>query len=309
MLYSGLLLLIASCFLKPSLADEISADNIKANFPFISLQDDKLFDSVINGPRSKGYVVLFNARGNYGCVACEKVYHEFETVAQNYFAAKKSAVLFSVVEFKNGQVHFGKMGFNSAPLMVYFAPGTGKKFISYDFRHGSDASAIAEQLRRTAGIEITLKKPFNYTLLAVLFITFVVAASLFKVFFAPIKSLVQSPTVWGASTIIFVILMITGFMWNQIRKPPYVGSNGNRLNIISGGFQMQFGLESQVVGFLNAACSFSLIMLASKANTMKTLGNQRLLVVSLVAIFLVSYSFILSIFRQKSGGYPLRLLF
>lgn len=47
---------------------------------------------------------------------------------------------------------------------------------------------------------------------------------------------------------------LSGYMWNQIRNAPFSGmSRDGKLEIISGGFQSQYQVESQVVGML---CKF-----------------------------------------------------
>ena len=45
-------------------------------------------------------------------------------------------------------------------------------------------------------------------------------------------------------------MMISGHMWNQIRTPPYVMTNGGSISYITGGFQNQLGIESQIVALL-----------------------------------------------------------
>jgi oligosaccharyltransferase complex subunit gamma len=45
--------------------------------------------------------------------------------------------------------------------------------------------------------------------------------------------------------------MISGYMWNRIRHPPYVtpGKDGV-VNYIAVGFQTQLGVEPQIVAFI-----------------------------------------------------------
>lgn len=56
---------------------------------------------------------------------------------------------------------------------------------------------------------------------------------------------------------ILVLLFTSGHMFNHIRKVPYAGNNGKGgLTYFAGGFQNQFGLETQIVA---AMCKFKLI--------------------------------------------------
>lgn len=45
--------------------------------------------------------------------------------------------------------------------------------------------------------------------------------------------------------------MVSGYMWNQIRKPPYMQiSKEGKPNYIAGGYSNQFGVETQIVSVL-----------------------------------------------------------
>ena len=69
--------------------------------------------------------------------------------------------------------------------------------------------------------------------------------------------LLQNRNLWAAFSLIAVLLFTSGHMFNHIRKVPYAGNNGKGgLTYFAGGFQNQFGLETQIVA---AMCKFKLI--------------------------------------------------
>ena len=63
-----------------------------------------------------------------------------------------------------------------------------------------------------------------------------------------ILPIVQNRNLWAAITLIAVLLFTSGHMFNHIRNVPYVSGDGNGgLSFFAGGFQNQFGLETQIV--------------------------------------------------------------
>jgi hypothetical protein len=54
--------------------------------------------------------------------------------------------------------------------------------------------------------------------------------------------------------------MMSGFMWNQIRMPPYHGGSPQNPEYISSGFQQQFVAETQIVAFL-CKCLIDIVVL------------------------------------------------
>lgn len=69
--------------------------------------------------------------------------------------------------------------------------------------------------------------------------------------------IIQNRNLWAAISLIAVLLFTSGHMFNHIRKVPYAGADGKGgLTYFAGGFQNQFGLETQIVA---AMCKFASI--------------------------------------------------
>jgi oligosaccharyltransferase complex subunit gamma len=139
--------------------------------------------------------------------------------------------------------------------------------------------------------------------------------------------IIQNRNIWASVSLIAILLFTSGHMFNHIRKVPYiVGDGKGGVSYIAGGFQSQLGLETQIVAaicktnFLYAIwfrklmhyvvdgiLSFCAITLAVKVPRMADSKTQQVaVVVWSITLFLV-YSFLLSVFRVKNGGYPFSL--
>ena len=63
--------------------------------------------------------------------------------------------------------------------------------------------------------------------------------------------IIQNRNLWAAVSLIAILLFISGHMFNHIRKVPYVSGDGQGgISYFAGGFQNQFGLETQIVAAL-----------------------------------------------------------
>jgi len=114
-------------------------------------------------------------------------------------------------------------------------------------------------------------------------------------------------------------------MFNQIRKVPYVAGDGHGgISYFSSGFQNQLGMETQIIAFIctfapeivfvpeltsitDGLLSFSAIALIMKVPRVADAKKQQVWVLLWSAILFLLYSFLLSIFRIKNGGYPFSL--
>lgn len=65
----------------------------------------------------------------------------------------------------------------------------------------------------------------------------------------------QNRNLWAALSLIAILLFTSGHMFNHIRKVPYISGDGKGgISYFAGGFQNQFGLETQIVA---AMCKIS----------------------------------------------------
>jgi len=105
-------------------------------------------------------------------------------------------------------------------------------------------------------------RPINYLKIAIT-TTAVIGALTFLTVAAPyVLPILQNRNLWAAVSLIAVLLFTSGHMFNHIRKVPYVGGDGKgKIGYFAGGFQNQFGLETQIVAAMCrfAPCPFCLV--------------------------------------------------
>lgn len=62
---------------------------------------------------------------------------------------------------------------------------------------------------------------------------------------------IQNRNLWAAISLIAILLFTSGQMFNHIRKVPYVATDGKGgISYFAGGFQNQFGMETQIVAII-----------------------------------------------------------
>lgn len=120
------------------------------------------------------------------------------------------------------------------------------------------AESIHAWISRTLpdGKKPPISRPFNYVK-AVAITTAVLGFVSFFTIAAPYLSpILQNRNLWAAISLIAVLLFTSGHMFNHIRKVPYVSGDGKGgISYFAGGFQNQFGLETQIIA---AICEFIL---------------------------------------------------
>jgi oligosaccharyltransferase complex subunit gamma len=138
-----------------------------------------------------------------------------------------------------------------------------------------------------------------------------------------ILPVIQNRNLWAAISLIAILLFTSGHMFNHIRKVPYVSGDGKGgISYFAGGFQNQYGLETQIVAAMcksrfllldviveltrtaDGILAFATISLALKVPRMTDPRAQQIAVFVWGGVILGMYSFLLSVFRIKNGGYP-----
>lgn len=93
-----------------------------------------------------------------------------------------------------------------------------------------------------------LVRPVNYSRVIGMLIGALAVTSIVTVSSKYILPLLRSRNLWTALSLLAILLFTTGHMFNHIRKVPYVAGDGKGgISYFAGGFQTQFGLESQII--------------------------------------------------------------
>jgi oligosaccharyltransferase complex subunit gamma len=108
--------------------------------------DDSSFNSLTKAPRDYSIAVLLTAQDSrFGCVACQDFQPEWEILGKSWQKGDRkgdSRLLLGTLDFSDGKATFQSLGLQHAPVLMLFAPTTGKNAIAdatpirYDFTAG-----------------------------------------------------------------------------------------------------------------------------------------------------------------------------
>ncbi|KAI2625730.1 hypothetical protein GGR54DRAFT_592753 [Hypoxylon sp. NC1633] len=281
---------------------------------------DSSYKQLTSAPRDYSAAVLLTAlEPRFGCQLCTDFQPEWDVLARSWAKGDRkgdSRLIFGTLDFANGRDTFISLGLQSAPVLLFFPPTTGPhatasvEAIRYDFSGLQTAENVHEWLARHLPNRPhpPVSRPVNYLGWIVGIVTSLgVAGVLFKAW-PYILPVIQNRNVWAGLSLIGILLFTSGHMFNQIRKVPYVAGDGHGgISYFAGGFQSQYGLETQIVAFMYGVLSFATISLAVKVPRIQDSKMQQLSVVVWGAVMVIMYSFLLSVFRVKNGGYPFKL--
>ncbi|KAK3670668.1 oligosaccharyl transferase subunit ost3/OST6 [Recurvomyces mirabilis] len=280
--------------------------------------DDKIYAELTKGPRDYSITVLLTAlEARFGCNLCNEFQPEWEMLGKQWAKGDRNAegrLLFTTLDFLDGKNTFQSLQMQTAPVLLLFPPTTGPNAkpdgapVRFDFSSGTNKaepihSWLSRQLPSIPHPQFV--RPINFLKIGVA-ITAVLGFITFATVAAPyILPVIQNRNLWAAVSLIAVLLFTSGHMFNHIRKVPYVSGDGKGgVSYFAGGFQNQFGLETQIVAAMYGVLSFATISLALKVPRMADARTQQIAVFVWGGVILGMYSFLLSVFRIKNGGYP-----
>jgi len=98
------------------------------------------------------------------------------------------------------------------------------------------------------GTKPPLVRPVNYVRIVSAITILLGSVTLFTVISPYVMPILRNRNLWAAASLITILLFTSGQMFNHIRKVPYVVGDGKGgMSYFAGGFQNQFGLETQIV--------------------------------------------------------------
>ena len=271
--------------------------------------DSQEFASIVQLPRDYAVTALLTTTsGGIKCPPCVAFQPEFEKIAQqwNKDKAVKSKHVFVKVEFNRGQQVFAQFQLQHAPVLYTFPAPTNTnsmpEHVSFDFNdRGFAAPDVAEHLNKVLKTSFKYKQPLNTKLItASITGTITVVGAIF--FIGPhLPSFFKSSKpIWMLLCIGSMIIFTSGHMWNSIRGAPYVAmGQGGKAEYFAGGFQSQYGVETQIVAAIYSLLAFSFIALTVLVPAQRDPTRQRAGVYVWSAIFLGTFSLLFYIFRIK----------
>ncbi|KAI9836834.1 MAG: hypothetical protein M1819_000999 [Sarea resinae] len=285
--------------------------------------DDIAYDELTASPRDYSVAVLLTAlEARFGCQLCREFQPEWDTLARSWTKGDKrgeSRLLFGTLDFTDGRGTFQKLMLQTAPVILLFPPTTGPgakldgQPIRFDFAVGPSIHSrqSAEQIHSWVsrhlpdGPRPPVVRPVNYIRIISVTTAVLGMISVCSVAWPYLVPVLQNRNLWAAGSLIAILLFTSGQMFNHIRQVPYIAGDGKGgISYFAGGFSNQFGMETQILAAIYGILSFATIALALKVPRMTDPKKQQVAVFVYGAIMLVMYSFLMSIFRMKNGGYP-----
>ncbi|KAJ6260593.1 hypothetical protein Dda_4819 [Drechslerella dactyloides] len=279
------------------------------------LLNDNNYNDLTSAPRNYTAVVLFTAMDQrFGCTLCRDFQPEFDLLGSSWNKQhpKQDGIFFAVLDFSVGKQTFQRLQMSTAPIMMLFPPTTVGSAaehapIRYDFNPNdvNAAEAVAHWVSSRTKQTVTIHRPFNYVKFVTMIVGVIGTATMSKLAYPYLAPALYSRNLWAALSLVAVLLFTSGHMFNHIRKVPYTvpGRNGG-VSYIAGGFSNQFGLETQIIAVVYAVLAFSSIALCLKMPRMESAGSQKIAVMAWNLVLLVMFSFLMSVFKMKNGGYP-----
>jgi len=279
--------------------------------------NDGTYDKITSTPRDYHVAILLTAlEAQYGCSQCRSFQPEWELIAQSWNKGIKPdgiKLAFGTLDFSNGRSTFQKLGIHTAPVLLLFPPTVGPFATGdatpakYDLSGPISAEQCYAWMNRHLpdGHKPPLVRPVNYLRLISAITILMGLVALVSVVGPYVLPIIRNRNLWAAVSLIFILLFTSGHMFNHIRKVPYVASNGKGgITYFAGGFSNQLGMETQIIAAIYGTLSFAIIVLALKVPRIVDSRAQQLAVIIWGTILFGMYSFLLSVFRVKNGGYP-----
>ncbi|KAF2853939.1 magnesium transporter protein-like protein 1 precursor [Plenodomus tracheiphilus IPT5] len=280
--------------------------------------DDASYMKLTKAPRDYSVTVLLTAlETRFGCVLCREFQPEWDLLGKSWMKGDKDGktrLLFGTLDFVDGKNTFQSLMLQTAPVLLYFPPTIGANAkvdpqpVRFDFTAGpQSAEQVHAWISRQLPADVakpSVSRPINWVKIITVTTATLGAITLIAVASPYVIPILQNRNLWAAISLIAVLLFTSGHMFNHIRKTPYVAGDGKGgINYFAGGFSNQFGLESQIVAAIYGVLAFATISLALKVPRIKDARAQQLAVFLWSGVLLCMYSFLLSVFRLKNGGY------
>ncbi|EDU41285.1 OST3-OST6 domain containing protein [Pyrenophora tritici-repentis] len=281
--------------------------------------DDVSYSKLTKAPRDYGVTVLLTAlETRFGCTLCREFQPEWNLLGKSWLKGDKDGqtrTVFGTLDFVDGKATFQSLMLQTAPVILYFPPTLGPNAkpdaqpVRFDFTAGPQTAEqihawVARQVKTDAPIP-SVSRPINWVKIITVTVSVLGGITAIAVASPYIVPILQNRNLWAAISLILVLLFTSGHMFNHIRKTPYVSGDGKGgLSYFAGGFSSQYGLESQIVAAIYGVLSFAAISLALKVPRIKDPRAQSFAVFLWSGVLFGMYSFLLSVFRIKNGGYP-----
>ncbi|GMM33361.1 dolichyl-diphosphooligosaccharide--protein glycotransferase [Saccharomycopsis crataegensis] len=298
-------------------AKEVTQLRAKQKKSIITLKNSN-YESLLNGPRDFNMVVLLTASSpSVGCVLCSKFDPDYSAVADSWVKQHPAndGLYFAKADFSDSSRKvFERFKLNSVPRLFLFTP-TGEAtpldtgFVDLPFLEGDHSQHLTSYIQEHTGKQIHVVKPVRYdNLIFSLVVSALFFGGVYK-FRTQVSTIVLSKQLWGFVIILSILMFISGYMFNQIRGTPYIGTHNNGMpEYFMQGQQNQFGIETNIMSTVYGVLAFLTVALVTLVPKIEHPKVNAIATFVMVFLLLLGYSLLFDIFAKKSHGYPFRLL-
>eukprot|EP00842_Homolaphlyctis_polyrhiza_P000965 jgi/Hompol1/186/HPOL_000788-RA len=220
------------------------------------------YTTIVERPRNFSlFVMLTTSAPEHGCQPCKVFGEQYEQVIKAWGTMFSPGKLyFAQLDYVDASDIFARQNIQSVPMIQFFSPSSAPKSSKLDYelydlqRHGMDGESLIRFVEQKTGIKasetnpsIAVRKPVDYSIYAKVALVTAASIGILVYFQKPIIDFLSNKAIWIALTIFTSLIMCSGYMWNTIRNPPFIGHHNGRSQYLSGGFQYQFGIETQTI--------------------------------------------------------------
>ncbi|KAJ1940018.1 oligosaccharyl transferase subunit ost3/OST6, partial [Linderina pennispora] len=253
------------------------------------------------------------------CGPCQELDKTLRSVARGWkrTGGDRNRVVFGSLDVEDGEQLFSQMKIDKIPRLMIFPADTGPhKFANPQTRelnvNGKTmrAEGLAEKLSELFGVKISADVPIDYSKYLMNACTVVAVIYACTLVYKYISLQFLGRNLFTVATISFVLLMTSGYMWNRINDPPYVGQTGAQEAVLFAPTnQQQYGVETQIVAATYAVCALCIVGLVRHAPRIQNQDQRIFITFAFVVALIMTFSYLNSVFRIKMQGYPYKLLF
>ncbi|KAJ3110163.1 oligosaccharyl transferase subunit ost3/OST6 [Physocladia obscura] len=216
------------------------------------LLDSKTYNLYTESPRNYSLFVVLTAAGSeFNCNPCKLFGDELDLITDAYAKrGPKGQAFFGSLDFAAGREVFHKLKVTSVPFVFHFPPteGPNKRVIKEDYevydlnRAGVKAEDFAYW--------IVVKRPIDLKIYGTYALVGFGAVATIALLHQQIIAFVYDKKISQMLSLSAIVIFCSGYMWNQIRGPAFVGNDNGKPQLFAPGFQNQYVLESQLVGLI-----------------------------------------------------------
>ncbi|VDL82039.1 unnamed protein product [Schistocephalus solidus] len=194
--------------------------------PILRLNYEQFTDLVRGAPRNYSVFSMLTALADQRkCHSCQAANDEFNTLASSWQKLKnaKSKIFLLLVDFDENPKIFKELNQNTVPVFIHFPPSgspSGADFLDIS-RSGFGAETLARWIFSRTSVEIPIIRQTSYAgAILLLIIAGLVGAMLFL---RPdnLEFIIHRSTL---SYAVLIFYIISGQVWNSIRRPPFFHS-------------------------------------------------------------------------------------